>query len=79
MAKRKSKKSSITRRDLLKTAIAGAVVVPLAPLAMKSKEAKAADEIESASVWRKYSLSISLQVPRIYANNESLGYRKYQT
>lgn len=73
----KAKKSAFTstRRDLFKTMLASAAAAAL-PAAMQS--AAAEEECSEAETWQSYDLRLSLYIPRIYNNNESNGYRKYQ-
>ena len=72
MAKRRrTKHSSLTRRDLLKNIIVGAA----ASIAAKASTSGTAS---GAVYWQKYTLALTVHVPRVYSNSQSLGYRKYQ-
>ena len=68
---------NLTRRELLTTTLPGIAAAAIAPI-LSSHKAKASTLNSSASSLQMFALTMNLQVPRIYDNNESLGYRKYQ-
>lgn len=70
------KKSSITRRDLIKTAVVATLMSSTSSLESKGQDQQSAFE---AIAWRRYRIKIMLKVPRVIDNTSSLGSRKYQT
>ncbi len=59
---RRARHSSLTRRDLLKNIIVGAAT----GIAAKASIGNAAN---GAFYWQKYTLALTIYVPRVYSNS----------
>lgn len=72
------KQAFLTRRDLLKAIAVGTTAsIVSTPQALEAEDCSLSISSQEVIAWRRYKFAMSLNVPRIYSNSSSLGYRKY--